>query len=183
VRAGAWLLAALAGAALLFEVAATSASEPDAVTCKDDGTTCLVDGRWTDSSGNVWLPDRQVWWDGIDAYWRGQWVTGEGWLHPKYYPDAYPRPAPAGGDIVALISQYPWPVEQALSVARCESGLNPMARNPSGATGLFQIIGGNDAMFDPATNIAAAYRKYLDGVSRGNPWMHWNLWGGCGHFY
>lgn len=85
-------------------------------------------------------------------------------------------------ELVELLSQYDWPVWQALDVAWCESKWNPLAQNASSATGLFQIIGGNPAMFDPAANVAAAYAKYLDGVSRGNPWWHWNQFGSCGHF-
>jgi hypothetical protein len=57
--------------------------------------------------------------------------------------------------------------------------MNPNAYNPSGATGLFQIMNGP---YDPGLNVAAAYSKYLDGVSKGNPWYHWNQFGGCGHF-
>jgi membrane-bound lytic murein transglycosylase MltF len=83
---------------------------------------------------------------------------------------------------VTLLSQYDWPVQQALDVSWCESHWNTNAQNASSATGLFQIIGGNPAMFDPAANVAAAYSKYLDGVSRGNPWWHWNQFGSCGHF-
>lgn len=86
-------------------------------------------------------------------------------------------------DVLALIASYPWPYEEAVAVAKCESGLNPNAYNASGATGLFQIIGGNPAMFDPKANADAAYAKYLDGVRRGNRWWHWNQFGGCGHFY
>lgn len=93
---------------------------------------------------------------------------------------ALPAHAPAA--ILEIIAAYDWPFEQAVAVAQCESGLNPNAQNPSGATGLFQIIGGNPAMFDPHANAAAAYAKYLDGVRRGNPWWHWNQFGGCGHF-
>jgi len=88
----------------------------------------------------------------------------------------------ASEDLTALLSQYNWPVQQALDVVWCESRYDAGAQNSSGATGLFQIIGGNPAMFDPAANVAAAYSKYLDGVSRGNPWWHWNNFGSCGHF-
>jgi hypothetical protein len=98
-----------------------------------------------------------------------------------------PVPAPPvsadRASILAIIGSYSWNFDEAVAVAVCESGLNPNARNPSGATGLFQIIGGNPAMFDPATNVAAAWAKYQDGVRRGNRWYHWNQFGSCGHFY
>lgn len=92
-------------------------------------------------------------------------------------------PPPDASEILRLIASYPWDYGEAVETARCESGLNPNARNPSGATGLFQIIGDNPAMFDPATNVAAAFAKWEDGVRRGNRWYHWNRFGGCGHFY
>jgi hypothetical protein len=88
----------------------------------------------------------------------------------------------ASEELIALLSQYDWPVQQALDVAWCESHWDTMAQNSSGATGLFQIIGGNPVMFNPEANVIAAYSKYLDGVSRGNPWWHWNQFGSCGHF-
>lgn len=75
---------------------------------------------------------------------------------------------------------------EALQVARCESGLNPSAYNPSGATGLFQIMPGtwNGTAFQPYTwakatnpslNIQAAYAIF----SRdGYRWREW----GCKPF-
>jgi len=70
---------------------------------------------------------------------------------------------------------------EALQVARCESGLNPHAYNPSGATGLFQIIPStwNGTPFQPYTwakatnpwfNTQAAYSIF----SRdGYRWQQW----------
>lgn len=52
-------------------------------------------------------------------------------------------------------------VDYALCVIKYESGGNPDAYNPSTASGLFQvkssIWGGFGNLFDPATNVAAAY--------------------------
>lgn len=96
---------------------------------------------------------------------------------------AVPVAAPVSTSAIhAAIAEYPWPYEQAVAVAMCESGLNPNAVSSVSAVGLFQIHPYNPANFDIHTNIAAAYSKYLDGVSRGNPWWHWNQWGSCGHF-
>jgi len=69
----------------------------------------------------------------------------------------------------------------ALQVARCESGLNPRAYNPSGATGLFQIMPStwNGTPFQPYTwakatnpwfNIQAAYAIFRQDGSR---WQQW----------
>jgi hypothetical protein len=55
-----------------------------------------------------------------------------------------------------------WAASQAASIAECESGGNPRAYNPSGATGLWQILGqvvpGN--LFDPLVNAENAVAKF-----------------------
>lgn len=79
------------------------------------------------------------------------------------------RPAPYAGSIQELICSYAWPCEEALSVARCESALDPNAYN-AGNYGVFQInsvhaakVGGNlQALFDPVVNVDVAYRIWLD---------------------
>ncbi len=71
--------------------------------------------------------------------------------------------------MAALICAYPWPCQQALAVARCESGLQANAYN-AGNYGLFQVnavharrVGGNlAALFEPAVNIAVAYAIWAD---------------------
>lgn len=78
-----------------------------------------------------------------------------------------------------LVSQYDWPVDQALRIMACESGGDPGAVSYAGAVGLFQIHPYNPSNFDPETNVAAAYAKYRDGVRNGWPWMHWEKWGSC----
>jgi len=55
-----------------------------------------------------------------------------------------------------------WAASQAASIAECESGGNPRAYNPSGASGLWQILGqpvpGN--IFDPLVNAENAVAKF-----------------------
>lgn len=68
--------------------------------------------------------------------------------------------------------------DEALRVIACESGGNPSAYNPSGASGLFQVMpnwqrkfGGD--LFDPANNVRIAKILFDDGASRGWRWSHW----------
>jgi hypothetical protein len=74
-------------------------------------------------------------------------------------------------DVVGVI-YYVWgPIvgravaAQAVTVARCESGLRPDAYNPSGATGVFQIIGGPFHVWE---NVRLALRMY-----QGRGWQPW----------
>lgn len=51
--------------------------------CQPDGT-CLIEGRWVDRWGNIWLDDRSVWWDGRDPahyYVGGLWLNGDGTIY------------------------------------------------------------------------------------------------------
>lgn len=61
---------------------------------------------------------------------------------------------------------------QAARIAECESGGRPSAYNPSGATGLWQIlgqvVGGN--LYDPYTNALNAVAKYR---ASGNTFAQW----------
>lgn len=106
------------------------------------------------------------------------------YVAPTRVPVAYAQAAPVQpvGSYAGLICSYSWPCSQALAVAQCESGMNAGAVSPVGAVGLFQIHPYNAGNFDPGTNVAAAYGKYLYGVSIGNPWHEWNSFGGCGNF-
>jgi uncharacterized protein YabE (DUF348 family) len=61
---------------------------------------------------------------------------------------ATPPPGDVKGDITYWANHYGDSPSYLLSIARCESNFNPRARNPSGATGLFQ--------FKPATFRTAA---------------------------
>ncbi len=61
---------------------------------------------------------------------------------------------------------------QAAEVAECESGGDPAAFNPSGASGLWQILGQVVAgdIFDPVINAENAVSKY---EASGNTWDQW----------
>ena len=60
----------------------------------------------------------------------------------------------------------------AATIAECESGGNPQAYNPSGASGLWQILGNPfpGDPFDPATNARMAVAKY-DAAGGFSPWV------------
>lgn len=87
-------------------------------------------------------------------------------------------------DLVA--EQEDWDVEQALDVIACESAGDPAARNPSGATGLFQLLGwrwlaerlfGTRDLTEPRVNVALAHVLWAD--SGGTFRYHWYASRGC----
>lgn len=98
-------------------------------------------------------------------------------------PAPTPTPAPTAQPVVRenrtveeIICSFDWPCSEALAVARCESGLNPNAYNPSGASGLFQLLmrfhrwrlhGASE--FDPQANAAAAFSLWLE-----QGWAPWD---------
>lgn len=95
-------------------------------------------------------------------------VTGGGDVAVSYEP----------GSIEAIVcSVFGDNCARALRVARCESHLNPAARNPSGASGLFQIMmplhadlfNRPDDVFDPLENSRAAFSL----SSGGTNWRAW----------
>ena len=96
--------------------------------------------------------------------------------HPAPAPTPPPVPPVGRAAIVAMIDHaFGIHAGVALMIAERESGLDPNARNPSGASGLFQLMPiwwkGKFNPFDPAANIAAAYA-----ISRGG--TDWSAWGG-----
>jgi Transglycosylase SLT domain len=65
-----------------------------------------------------------------------------------------------------------WAQAAAASVAECESGGNPHAYNPSGASGLWQILGQvvSGYVFDPMVNALNAVSKFR---ASGDTWAQW----------
>lgn len=101
---------------------------------------------------------------------------------PASQPVASPAPAaPAAGyySYAALEQLWmsaggpSWAAAQAASIAECESGGNPQAYNPSGASGLWQILGevvpGN--IFDPMVNAENAVAKFRDSGDTFAQWV------------
>lgn len=109
---------------------------------------------------------------------------------PTPAPTATPVPVIAdGGSVVDIISGYPWPVDQALRIAWCESRYDPDAYNPQAvwvggqenhATGVFQLLWplhshrfSGASPYSAEANVRAAYGLWLE---RG--WQPWIV-GGC----
>lgn len=94
---------------------------------------------------------------------------------PAPTPD--PTPPPFTGtqsDVIDAICSLPWPCDQMVRIAYCESGLNPNAMNPAGYYGLFQINRMFDGWNDPWINARVAYeQKYLPSLARGDPLAPW----------
>lgn len=78
----------------------------------------------------------------------------------------------------SLVSQYAWNTDIAMAIMRAESGCNPMAANLTdshstckGSFGLFQIACFDGQVYDPAQNVAIAYRKY-----KASGWKPWGVY-------
>jgi LysM repeat protein len=89
-------------------------------------------------------------------------------------PTAAPYIPPSSDDVIAAICSLPWPCEQMVRIASCESGLNPTALNPAGYYGLFQLSERFDGWDDALTNATAAYTlKYLPSLAKGDGLTPW----------
>ena len=81
---------------------------------------------------------------------------------------------PSQSDVVAAICSLPWPCDQMVRIAACESGLNPGAYNPAGYYGLFQINHSFPGWDDALTNATVAYtEKYLPALAHGDGLTPW----------
>jgi hypothetical protein len=137
--------------------------------------------RWRDERGNVWLDDREVWWNPptglyyVGGFWRdgaGRYWDGNGWRWP----------------VIDLVSSHRTPgvehwrqlvmsifgaarADAVLAIMRCESNGDPWATGAQGEVGLMQIHPRYhaDATYDPEGNLRAAYR-----ISRGG--ADWSAW-------
>jgi hypothetical protein len=91
-----------------------------------------------------------------------------------------PSSVPSGSISDIICSVFGSTCGMAVKVAGCESGLDPNARNPSGASGLFQLMPvhweGKFDPFDPAANARYAY-----GLSNGGTdwYSHWSWSSDC----
>ena len=87
-------------------------------------------------------------------------------------------PPPFSGtadDVIAAICSLPWPCDQMVGIAMCESGLVPSAYNPAGYYGLFQINFSFEGWDDPLINSQVAYeRKYLPALAAGDGLSAWS---------
>jgi LysM repeat protein len=89
-------------------------------------------------------------------------------------PPATPSLPPASSDVVAAICSLPWPCDQMVRIAACESGLNPASVNPAGYWGLFQLSYQFPGWDDPLTNATVAYQqKYLPALAAGDGLSPW----------
>lgn len=88
-----------------------------------------------------------------------------------------PKPVPATFPVGCEnyrkeVSKYAWNVEEALLVMSKESGCNPYAVSPTNDHGLFQL--NNQAVYDPAQNIAIAFGKWKNPRLGTQP--NWSAW-------
>lgn len=91
-------------------------------------------------------------------------------------PTPTPTPYVISGpqEVIDAICSLPWPCDQMVRIASCESGLNPNAFNPAGYYGLFQINFMFDGWNDPLVNAQVAYEtKYLPALASGDPLGPW----------
>ncbi len=73
------------------------------------------------------------------------------------------HPVSCAGRLLWLEAGGPaWAESHAVEIASCESGFNPRAYNPSGATGLWQILGSvvPGDLTNPSVNAANAVAKF-----------------------
>jgi len=84
-------------------------------------------------------------------------------------------PALLGDEWRAFIKGYDWDTQKAEAIVWCESSGNPLAYNPAGHVGLFQVSlihrWTYDELIQPEINVAAAYELYQ---RRG-----WQPWPSC----
>jgi hypothetical protein len=115
--------------------------------------------------------------------WRAPWAAaGDRWRdRARDYEarfDALRRRMihPQGGGVERWrpLVRWHWPsslVERALWVMRLESGGNPLARNPSGAAGLFQLYPAPEGWANPDYNVWYAYHRKYRPAGSFSPWV------------
>lgn len=108
---------------------------------------------------------------------RAAWVAA----HPRTYqtqaPEA-PQVSYDAGSMEAIIADVFGPyAAKAIRIATCESGLNPNARNRSGASGLFQVMMPMHAdLFDKPSDVFDPYANTRAAFSLSNGGTSWSAW-------
>lgn len=156
----------------------------------------------------IWLAPPVVW--TIEHPVADQWdhthypalIVADQWDQTHRPPEPSPEPRPSatvvrtvpagdtgmGSDVEqwrGLVAAY-FPagdIDLVLAVMRCESGGNPNAYNPSGASGLMQVLASwadnfgysPGQLFDPAVNLHVSSILWADGISHWNASRH--CWG------
>lgn len=103
---------------------------------------------------------------------------------PTTAPPTTAPPPPSGSVEATIRSWFPEVGDAAVAVARCESGLNPSARSPSGYRGLFQLSPSHASSFAAVTG-----RDFEDAWDEAGPnsqyarYLYdrqgWAPWGAC----
>lgn len=98
---------------------------------------------------------------------------------PQAAPAALPPPSAGSYSYSQLEALWvsaggpAWAEAGSATIAECESGGNPRAYNPSGASGIYQILGqvvpGN--IFDPMVNALNAVAKFKAAGDSFSPWV------------
>jgi hypothetical protein len=153
-------------------------------------TSAEIEDWLTDWKAELALQDHRAVWLGADL---ADFAGRHGWY---FWPE--PDPAPTkrtnrgmGSNVEQwrpLVEAYFGDIPGAVDICLClmgyESGGNPNAYNPSGASGLMQVLSGwadnfgytPADLFIPEVNLAIARALYNDGG-----WKHWSPWnrGAC----
>lgn len=97
---------------------------------------------------------------------------------PEVVPESSPAPT---GDVAQIIYDvFGQNGARAVRIAECESGLNPYARNRSGALGLFQLLGHGDMFaahgWNVETDWSDPYKNAMVAFDLSHGGTNWSAW-------